>query len=68
MKKYGPEHFHFEVIEETENTSEREIYWINKLRTYVGFSDCNGYNATLGGEGKKYLNLNEDNVIKYHLE
>lgn len=67
IKRYGPEHFHFEVIEETEDVCEREIYWIDKLRTYVGFEDCNGYNGTLGGDGKKYLNLDEDEVIQYHL-
>ena len=68
MNKYGTEHFHFEVIEQTDNTVERERYWIDTLRTYVGFSDCNGYNATLGGDGKSYLNLDVDEVIKYHTE
>lgn len=68
INKYGEEHFHFEVIEETDNPEEREQYWIEKLRTYVGFNDCNGYNATLGGDGKSYLNLDENEVIKYHVE
>ena len=71
MNKYRVEHFHFEVIEETQNdeiSCEREQYWIEKLRTYVGFKDCNGYNATLGGDGKSYLNLDEDEVIRYHIE
>lgn len=68
MNKYGTDHFHFEVIEETDNTEERERYWIEELRTYVGFKDYNGYNATLGGDGKSYLELDEDEVIKYHTE
>lgn len=71
MNKYGEEHFHFEVIEETDTsdkTCEREQYWINKLHTYVGFEDCNGYNATLGGDGKAYLSLDENEVIRYHTE
>ena len=68
MNKYGEEHFHFEVIEETDIAEEREQYWINKLRTYVGFKDCNGYNATLGGDGKAYLNINENEVVRYHIE
>ena len=55
------------MIEETEETSEREAYWIDKLRTYVGFPDCNGYNATMGGDGKKYINLDEEEIIQYHL-
>lgn len=68
INKYGTEHFHFEVIEETDNTEEREKYWIEEFRTYIGFKDCNGYNATLGGDGKSYLNLDEKEVIKYHIE
>lgn len=68
MNKYGTEHFHFEVIEETDSPEEREKYWIKKLRTYVGYDDCNGYNATLGGDGSSYLNLNEDEVVRYHIE
>lgn len=71
MNKYGEEHFHFEVLEETNNpddTCKREQYWINELRTYVGFKDCSGYNATLGGDGKVYINLDEDEVIRYHTE
>lgn len=50
MRKYGVENFHIELIEETDNPEEREIYWINKLDTYK-----NGYNATFGGDGKKYV-------------
>ena len=79
MKKYGIDKFHIEKIEEVENdeiASEREIYWINKLRTYIGFNDCNGYNATLGGDSKriydyqiiakKYLELkNQKETAKY---
>jgi len=30
--------------------SEREIYWIEYYNTYY-----NGYNATLGGDGRHYL-------------
>lgn len=50
MRKYGIEHFHIQLIEETDNPEEREIYWIKQKNTYH-----NGYNATLGGDGKKYL-------------
>lgn len=48
--KYGIEHFHIEQIEETDNPEEREKYWIE----YYG-SFKNGYNATIGGDGKPYL-------------
>ena len=50
MKKYGIEHFHIELIEETDKPEEREIYWIEQYGSFK-----NGYNATLGGEGKRYL-------------
>ena len=44
IKKYGVEHFHIELVEETDNPNEREIYWIEVLEGYT-----KGYNATLGG-------------------
>ena len=68
MKKYGVENFSFKVLEETNSPEEREMHYIDVYRSYVGFKDCNGYNATLGGDGKKYLSLNENEVIKYHID
>lgn len=53
--KYGIENFEMVLLEETDSPSEREIYYIQKLRTYIGFKDSNGYNATLGGEGSTKL-------------
>ena len=50
MRKYGVEFFSIEEIEETDNPEEREIYWIEFYGTFK-----NGYNATLGGDGKKYI-------------
>ena len=50
MRKYGLEHFHIELIEETDNPEEKEVYWIEQYRSFK-----NGYNATLGGDGKHYL-------------
>ena len=49
MRKYGIEHFHVELIEETNQPEEREIYWIEQYHSFK-----NGYNATLGGDGKHY--------------
>lgn len=54
MNKYGIEHFHIKLLEETNNPEEREKYWINKKDTYK-----NGYNATKGGDGKRYLDYNQ---------
>ena len=52
IRKYGSTNFTIEAIEECrrEETSEREKFWIKE---YNSFSD--GYNATLGGDGKSYI-------------
>lgn len=51
IRKYGSEHFYIELVEETDNPEEREIYWIEY---YNSFRD--GYNATKGGDGKCIYN------------
>ena len=61
MRKYGIEHFHIEQIEETDEPEERERYWIEYYRSFK-----NGYNATLGGDGKRYLDY--DLVISTYKE
>lgn len=52
MKKYGIENFIVEEVEQCDEdiVNDREKYWIE----YYG-SFKNGYNATLGGDGKAYL-------------
>lgn len=52
MNKYGVKHFFIKELEECsdEDSADREIYWIDKLQTY----GHNGYNATKGGDSKKY--------------
>lgn len=57
INKYGIEHFHIEQLEQcsAEASSDREMYWIQKLNTY----GSQGYNATLGGDSKKYYNYKE---------
>ena len=50
INKYGIEHFHIELIEETSSPEEREIYWIEKYQSFKY-----GYNATKGGDGRHYL-------------
>ena len=52
IRKYGLEHFSIEEVEECPNDEiacEREIYWIE---FYSSFK--NGYNATIGGDGRRY--------------
>ena len=51
--------FKWYIVEEIDGNSRNvvnelkklERYYINKFRTYIGFSDSKGYNATLGGDG-----------------
>ena len=50
MRKYGIENFHIELLEETDNPEERETYWIEQKQSFK-----NGYNATIGGDGRRYI-------------
>ena len=50
IRKYGKKAFTVETIEETDFPEEREIYWIEYYQSFKY-----GYNATLGGDGKRYL-------------
>ena len=52
MNKYGIENFKIEQIEECDDNvvNEREEYWIEYFGTFKS-----GYNATIGGDGKHYL-------------
>lgn len=62
---HGEDQFIFSVLQECtiEQLDELEIYWINKLRTYIGFSDSNGYNQTLGGNGNQKTTPEDINRI-----
>ncbi len=55
MNKYGVENFKIELIEETNFSNEREVYWIKYFDTN---NKKNGYNATIGGDGKTWLDYN----------
>ena len=50
MRKYGLSNFTIELLEETNNPEEREIFWIEQKGSFK-----HGYNATMGGDGKKYI-------------
>ena len=52
IQKYGIENFLLTTVEEVsaDQLDEREIYWIEYYDTYK-----NGYNATLGGDGRRIL-------------
>ena len=63
FNKYGIENFSIEEIERCpiEDLSKREQYWIEFYDTYN-----NGYNATLGGDGK--ILLDYDGIITQYLQ
>lgn len=63
MNKYGVENFSIEIVEECSPSmaNEREIYWIEYYDSFK-----NGYNATIGGDGKTYLNY--DFIYKIYLK
>lgn len=66
MKKYGVENFYIELIEDNisdQEINEKEIFYIKQYNSYIGFENSNGYNATLGGDGKKYKNWNLQEII-----
>ena len=60
MRKYGTDCFKIELIEECarDDAEQREKYWI---KYYNSFGD--GYNATLGGDGRTYI----DSVVVMNL-
>ena len=51
----------FSILQECsiQELDDLEVYWINELKSYVGFPDCNGYNETLGGDGNKRIALDD---------
>lgn len=55
MRKYGFENFSFEILMlcEEDLLDLMEIYYIEMYRSYVGWEDSWGYNATTGGSGAK---------------
>lgn len=52
MRKYGIENFLLSTIEQCDDiiVNDREVYWIEYFQSFK-----NGYNATVGGDGKHYL-------------
>lgn len=63
MRKYGSKNFKIEQLEECSSfeAEKREQYWISKLNTYK-----EGYNATVGGDGKQLYNYL--NIVNKYLE
>ena len=62
MKKYGPDNFTVEVVESCDESalSDRERFWIEYYSSFK-----NGYNATVGGDGRHYIDY--DVVVETYL-
>ena len=63
MRKYGVEHFQIELLEETDSPEEREVFWIEQKGSFK-----NGYNATRGGDGKKYIDYDQVEALYQELQ
>lgn len=61
ISKYGADNFLIETIGEYEEgkLEDKEISLIAELNTYK-----NGYNATLGGDGRRYLDIKDSEIIE----
>lgn len=69
MRKYKIENFSFEIIEQdVENYNEREKYWISYYHSYIGDSQCNGYNMTPGGDAFSLYCKGETHYNSNHTE
>lgn len=67
IKKYGFDNIIWEIIDEAESPEEldvKEIYWIEKCRSYIHFENSMGYNATLGGESSSIFTVLNDEQLK----
>ena len=65
IEKYGWENIKHEILDTNIDEFEAkclEEYYIFSYRTYVGFSDCNGYNCTLGGDGQVGFKFDESTI------
>ena len=63
IRKYGIENFSIKELEYCDNLEEREKYWISFYDSYY-----NGYNATLGGDGRSYFEYSDEEVITKYKE
>lgn len=70
IHKYGWDNFEHEILHNNlteKEAKDLEVFYIDKYRTCLSFDDCNGYNATLGGEGTKGIIVSEDTRRKSSL-
>ncbi|MGL5692343.1 MAG: GIY-YIG nuclease family protein [Bacteroidales bacterium] len=63
MRKYGIENFEVIELGKFKNLEEKEIEFIKEYNSY-----SNGYNATLGGDGRRYIQVEDSEIVKTYLE
>ena len=72
IRKYNWNNLKWEIIDIGNNKKEldeKEIYWIEYYHSYVGFTNANGYNLTLGGASvRNFTVLNEKELYECGLE
>lgn len=54
LRKYSRDSFEWEIIDygnSDDELSQKEMFWIDHYKSYIGRPDAHGYNMTLGGEG-----------------
>lgn len=64
IRKHGELNFTVELVEENipeDLVSEKEIEYIAKYDSYH-----NGYNSTLGGDGKRYIEFSDEEIINLY--
>lgn len=66
IRKYGIDNFSVDIVETNisdEEINDKEIFYIKENNSYIGFENSNGYNATLGGDSRKYKDFSVENII-----
>ena len=67
IRKYGEESFVWEIIDHAiseDELNQKEVYWIDKLKSYTKSPDSHGYNMTKGGDGISGFNHREESKAK----
>ena len=68
IQKYGWDNFEHEILRENlsfDDAKQLEIKYIAELHTCIYDSECNGYNATFGGDGCLGYKHSEETKLKF---
>lgn len=64
IRKYGEDKFYVELIEEDIDETILNQKEIDYIKLFDSFK--NGYNTTLGGDGSRYTNIDENKLIEFY--